>query len=83
MILYLQFTVVIGNIRSKFGLLSVAINIFMQSTLPYYFYIKLTFVQSYISTPHHQEYFLIFPSIRYVHIFHTSVIVMDPFFLLR
>lgn len=35
MILYLQFTVVIGNNRSKFGLLSVAVNIFMQSTLPY------------------------------------------------
>ena len=68
MILYLQFTVVIGNNRSKFGLLSVAVNIFMQS---------------YISTPHRQEYFLIFPSKRYARIFHTSVIVMDPFFLLR
>lgn len=83
MILYLQFTVVIGNSRSKFGLLNVAVNIFTQSTLPYYFSVKLPFVQSSISTPHHQEYFLIFPSICYVHIFHTSVNVMDPFFLLR
>ena len=78
MVLYLQFTVVIHNNGSKFGLLNIAVNIFMQSTLPYYFYIKLTFVQSYISTPHHQEYF-IFPSTCYVHIFHISVIVYGSF----